>query len=62
MLTPTLSISERYRTKDVSPVEVAQGLLTRIDAVEPTINAFAFREVPDQVLKAARVSEQRDLG
>ena len=60
MLTPTLlSISERYRTKDISPVEVAKGLLARIEAVEPRINAFVLREHPDLVLKSARMSEQR---
>ena len=60
MLTPTLlSISERYRTKDISPVEVTKGLLARIEAVEPRINAFVLREHPDLVLESAGMSEQR---
>jgi aspartyl-tRNA(Asn)/glutamyl-tRNA(Gln) amidotransferase subunit A len=60
MLTPTLlSTSERYKTKDISPVEVVHALVARIEAVEPKINAFSLRQETDQVLEAARLSERR---
>jgi len=49
---------ERFRAKTLSPVEVNAALARRIERLEPTLNAFAFRD-PDAAAKAARDSEAR---
>ena len=47
---------ERIRTKDVSPVEIVQAHLDRIDSVNPVINAIV---VPNEsALDQARAAEQ----
>jgi aspartyl-tRNA(Asn)/glutamyl-tRNA(Gln) amidotransferase subunit A len=47
-----------YRTKDLSPVEVAEYLLGRIDALDAAINAFCLVD-PETTLAQARASEER---
>lgn len=47
-----------YRTKTLSPVEVAKDHLARRDAFEPQINAFIVR-FDDEVIHAAKASESR---
>jgi aspartyl-tRNA(Asn)/glutamyl-tRNA(Gln) amidotransferase subunit A len=60
LLTPTLlSIADRYRSKAVSPVEIARAILANFDAVERKLNAFILREDPDRVNEAAAESEAR---
>jgi aspartyl-tRNA(Asn)/glutamyl-tRNA(Gln) amidotransferase subunit A len=49
-----------YRTKDLSPVEVAEYLLGRIDALDAGINAFCLVD-PETTLAQARASEERWL-
>ncbi|MDA1036563.1 MAG: amidase [Chloroflexi bacterium] len=49
-------LAERIRTKQVSPVEVAQAFVSRADALEPTIGAFVTR-TSEQALEAARQAE-----
>ena len=46
-----------YRTRKLSPVEVAQAVLARIEAVEPRVNAM-MRTTPEHALEAARRSEE----
>ncbi len=46
--------------KEVSPVEVVQAHLSRIDALEPTLNSF-ITLLPDQAMAAARQAE-REIG
>src|SRR6201989_3060852 len=58
-------LAELIRTKEVSPVEVMQAHLDRIDAVNPNINAIVT--VAHDALKAARAAEAdvlagRELG
>ena len=48
------------RSKEVSPVEVVEAHLARIDALEPTLNSF-ITVLPDQALAAARQAE-REIG
>jgi aspartyl-tRNA(Asn)/glutamyl-tRNA(Gln) amidotransferase subunit A len=48
-------LAELIRSKEVSPVEVVQAHLDRIDAVNPSINAIVT--VADDALKAAKVAE-----
>ena len=47
-----------YADRSVSPVEVTQAVLDRIDAVDPRINAFCLVAV-DEALAAASASEIR---
>ena len=50
-----IELAERIRLRDVSPVEVAQAHLDRIDAVNPALNALiAF---PEGVMDRAREAE-----
>lgn len=54
------ALAAAYRSREVSPVEVVEAVLARIDAVEPIINAFVTT-VPEQALAAARAAERRFL-
>jgi aspartyl-tRNA(Asn)/glutamyl-tRNA(Gln) amidotransferase subunit A len=51
-------LAEVYRKKALSPVEAAEMLFGRIDALQPELNAFVFVD-RDGALAAARASEQR---
>ncbi len=53
--TDAIELAERIRLREVSPVEVAQAHLNRIEAVNPALNALiAF---PDGVMDRAREAE-----
>jgi aspartyl-tRNA(Asn)/glutamyl-tRNA(Gln) amidotransferase subunit A len=45
-----------YKTRKLSPVEVAQAVLARIERIEPHVNAM-MRLTPEHALEAARRSE-----
>jgi aspartyl-tRNA(Asn)/glutamyl-tRNA(Gln) amidotransferase subunit A len=47
-----------YRTKELSPVEVAQAVLERIERVDSLVNAFCLVD-PEWSLEAARASADR---
>jgi len=49
-----------FRSKELSPVELASTVIERAEAVEPSVNAFADTFY-DQALDAARVAEKRYL-
>lgn len=51
-------LAARYRKKEMSPVEAAEGLFARIDALNPVLNAFCIID-RDGAMTAARASEQR---
>ena len=51
-------LTGRYRAGTLSPVEVAQALLVRLDALQPRFNAFCLID-RDGALAAARASEAR---
>ena len=53
-------LSDRIRNKDISPVEVVQATLERIDRLEPQLNAFNT-VFADQALAEARQAEA-DIG
>ena len=58
-----LSVSQLGRhiqRRDVSPVEVAEAFIRRIDALEPRLNAFITR-VDEHALQAAREAEKEIL-
>ncbi|MBV8456069.1 MAG: amidase, partial [Acetobacteraceae bacterium] len=54
--TPATQLAEMIRTKRVSPAEVMQELLERIETLEPKVNAFAHLGA-DQAMGAARRAE-----
>ena len=49
-------LAQRIRSKEVSPVEVADAFLRRIEAVEPRLNAFITR-LDDYARRAAATAE-----
>ena len=53
-----LELVEDYRTKALSPVEVARAMFTRLDLLQPVLNAFCVID-RDGAMEAARASEQR---
>ena len=57
---PISELSGRIRNKDISPVEVVQATLARIDQLEPQLNAFNT-VFADQAVAEARQAEA-DIG
>jgi aspartyl-tRNA(Asn)/glutamyl-tRNA(Gln) amidotransferase subunit A len=53
-------LSEAYRVRDLSPVEVAESCLARIEALDAQINAFCYVDA-DYARGAAEESEHRWL-
>ena len=53
-----LELAERYRTKALSPVEVAEALFARREALEPRLNAFCIVD-RDGAMASARAAERR---
>ncbi len=54
--TPAVELREMLRKKAISPVELMQAFLERIDEVNPVINAYCTL-VPEMALEAARKAE-----
>ena len=53
-------LARMIQTKEVSPVEVMEAHLSRIEALEPRLNSF-ITFLPDQARKEARRAEQEIL-
>jgi len=53
-----LELKARFERRELSPVEAVSGILDRIAALEPAINAFSV-VTRDDALAAARDSERR---
>lgn len=49
---------DSFAKKSLSPVDVTQAILRRLERLEPKLNAFTLRD-PEGALKAARASEVR---
>jgi len=56
--TPATELLRRYHAGEISPLEVVQNSLARIDEVNPTLNCFCFT-YPEEALAAAKAAEQR---
>src|SRR5882672_12477769 len=54
--TDALTLAQRIRTKQLSPVAVVDAVLERIDALQPTVNAF-ITVTADEARDAARRAE-----
>ncbi len=50
-------VSEKIRTKEVSPVEVTQSALARLEEVEPTLTAFVTT-TPEIAMEQAKIAEK----
>src|SRR5512134_2556624 len=53
----TLSLAEatrEIRRRALSPVELAEAVIARMDALEPRLNAFTTRVPAEEVLRVAR--------
>ena len=55
-----LEMAARIRDKSVSPVELVENALARIDEVNPKLNCFCFT-YPDESLTNAKSAEQAVL-
>ena len=51
--TPATELARLYRARKVSPLEVMQAVLARIDAVNPRVNAYVTL-ARESALRAAR--------
>ncbi|HXF52223.1 MAG TPA: amidase family protein, partial [Dehalococcoidia bacterium] len=54
---PASRLVEEYRARRLSPVEVTRAVLDRIEALNPTLNAFVTL-CPEDALRDARASEE----
>ena len=52
-----IELKDRIARKEVSPVDVVEASLRRMEALEPTLNCFV-EPTPDMALDAARAAEQ----
>ncbi|MEM7171686.1 MAG: amidase [Pseudomonadota bacterium] len=55
--TPASDLARLYRTKELSPVDVVQNALRRIEDVNPDLNCFCFI-YPEEALKKASIAEE----
>ena len=54
---PAAELAQRIRRRDLSPVEVTEAYLRRIEARNPVINAYTL-VLGDEAMDAARVAEK----
>jgi aspartyl-tRNA(Asn)/glutamyl-tRNA(Gln) amidotransferase subunit A len=54
---PMIEVAEKIRTREVSPVEVAESSLARLEEVEPMLTAFVTT-TPEIALEQARTAEK----
>ena len=55
---PASELAPLIRSKQISPVEVCETILARIDALEPSLNAFVI-VTPDRAMDAAKAVEAK---
>ena len=56
--TPATELIRRYLAREISPVDVVQNSLDRIDEVNRTLNCFCFT-YPEEALEKAKAAEQK---
>jgi len=59
--TPAYELAERIRSRALSPVELMEACLARIEAVNPVLNAFIAMR-PEEALGEARAAAERIAG
>jgi aspartyl-tRNA(Asn)/glutamyl-tRNA(Gln) amidotransferase subunit A len=57
LYTPAVELAGRIRRKELSPVELVDAVLARIEATQPTINAF-ITETAETARTEAKAAEQ----
>lgn len=57
LYTPALTLAQRIRQRQLSPLELMENCLARIEQVNPRLNCFCF-VYPDEALELARQAEQ----
>ena len=55
--TPATELARRIKAGELSPVEVVENSLARIDEVNPSLNCFCFT-YPEEAMEKARAAEQ----
>ncbi len=55
--TPATELARMYRANEISPVEVIQNSLNRINEVNPALNCLCFT-YPDEAMNKAKAAEQ----
>ena len=55
---PASDVLARFAARTLSPVAYLEALITRAEAIEPTVNAFAFTHY-DEALDQAKVAEEK---
>ena len=55
--TPATELNQLIGTKTISPIELTEAVIARIEALEPKLNAFATF-TPDRAMDAAKHAEQ----
>ena len=58
---PLLDVAEKIRTRQISPVEVTERVLARIDLLDDTLNAFVT-VLAEQARHEAREAERENVG
>jgi Asp-tRNA(Asn)/Glu-tRNA(Gln) amidotransferase A subunit family amidase len=56
--TPAVKLARMIREREISPMELTQAVLERIEAVNPQINAYCT-PVPEFALRAAQEAEKK---
>src|SRR4051812_31050657 len=56
--TPATELGRMIRSREISPVEIAEAALARVERLNPTLNAF-LTVTPDLALEGARAAEAR---
>jgi Asp-tRNA(Asn)/Glu-tRNA(Gln) amidotransferase A subunit family amidase len=56
--TPVTELIRRYQAREISPVDVVQNSLKRINEVNEVLNCFCFT-YPEEALEKARGSRSR---
>jgi len=57
LYTPATELRERYKRRELSPVEVVEAVLARQERLNPILNAF-LATTPDLAIEAAREAER----
>lgn len=54
---PAVELREQFRARRLSPVDLAEAVLSRIDRLEPSLNAY-ITPTPELAMEQARAAEQ----
>ena len=55
---PATRLLQLFRTRDLSPLELMQAIISRSEQIEPDINAFADRYFEEALVQAKQAEKQ----